>query len=217
LENKLVAKPTPLRQVAREPQVRLLPEIEGFILAGGASSRMGRDKALLLVDQEPLAIRAARLLTALCDDVVVASGDGARLSWLGLPQVRDAVPGAGPLGGIVAGLEAARHPLVAVLAVDMPAANPAVFRLLADLWAGEPAVVPRTALGLEPLHAVYAGSAAPALRAHLAVGRRSVHTVLGELAVRVVEPADWRPADPAGIFSSNLNTPDEAEAWTAHP
>jgi molybdopterin-guanine dinucleotide biosynthesis protein A len=178
---------------------------------------MGSDKAALLVEGEPLATRAARLLRGVCDDVLIASGDGVRLSWLGLPQVRDAVAGAGPLGGIVAGLEAARHRLVAVLAVDMPAASPALFRLLAQAWAGEPAVVPLSARGLEPLHAVYAASAAPALRARLTAGRLGVLTALEELPVRVLERADWRPADPSGRFAANLNTPAEARAWTPRP
>jgi molybdopterin-guanine dinucleotide biosynthesis protein A len=170
---------------------------------------MGSDKALLEVGGEPLARRVARLLAAVCDEVVVASGDGLRLAWLGLPQVADPVVGAGPLGGIVAGLGAARHDLVAVVAVDMPDANPSVLELLAATWQGEPAVVPRTARGLEPLHAVYAAGAEPALRARLCSGRRSVQAALQALGARVVEAEDWRPVDPLGRFAINLNTPGE--------
>src|SRR2546426_3800454 len=116
--------------------------MSGLVLAGGASRRMGRDKAQILFGSEPLVVRAVRTLARVCTDVVVASGDGHRLDHLGVTQVADAMPGAGPLAGIAAGLESARHDLVAVIAVDMPAASPAVLTLLAGLWRGEAAVVP---------------------------------------------------------------------------
>jgi molybdopterin-guanine dinucleotide biosynthesis protein A len=91
------------------------PLLSGLLLAGGGSTRMGRDKTApdFLFEGEPLAARVARLLREACDEVIVASGDGERLAWLGLPQVADAIPGSGPLRGLVAGLEAAKHQLVA--------------------------------------------------------------------------------------------------------
>jgi molybdopterin-guanine dinucleotide biosynthesis protein A len=195
----------------------VVPLLSGVLLAGGHSTRMGMDKALLEIDGEPLARRAAGLLVGLCDDVVVASGEERRLSWLGLPQVPDIVAGAGPLGGIVAGLRVARHPLVAVLAVDMPAASAAVLRLLAAAWRGEPAVVPKTAHGLEPLHAVYAASAADALSASLRSGQRSMQAILTRLGARVVESPGWQADAERGGFASNLNTPSQARAWKALP
>ena len=181
----------------------------GVLLAGGESRRLGTDKAALEVDGEPLAARVARVLAEACDEVLVASGDGTRLDRLdlGFPQVADATPGAGPLGGIVAGLERARHPLVAVVAVDMPNASAPLLRLLADAWSGEDAVVPVSARGPEPLHAVYARTAAPACRRRLEGLDRSVVGALGELRVRYVGEDEWRTADPEGRFALNLNTP----------
>jgi molybdopterin-guanine dinucleotide biosynthesis protein A len=183
--------------------------MSGLVLAGGESRRMGRDKALITLDGEPLAARAVRLLSGVCDDVVVASGDGHRLDSLGLAQVADTVPGTGPLAGIVAGLQAARHPLVAVIAVDMPGASPGVLELLAALWGGEAAVVPCAEGRWEPLHAVYARRAAPALRSFLEDGRRSVKEALSEAGVRLVERDRWEVADPSGAFARNLNTPED--------
>src|SRR5919201_1260463 len=95
-----------------------LPEMTGLILAGGRGTRMGGGKAGLEVESEPLARRVAARLADACDVVLVASGDGRRLGWLGLPQVEDPIPDAGPLAGLVAGLEAATTPLVAAVAVD---------------------------------------------------------------------------------------------------
>jgi molybdopterin-guanine dinucleotide biosynthesis protein A len=173
---------------------------------------MGADKASLEVGGEPLARRVARVLADACGSVVVASGDGRRLDWLGLPQVADVEPGAGPLGGIVAGLEAAMTPFVAVVAVDMPDASTAVLRLLAARAAeGHGAAVPRTDAGLQPLHAVYAARAADALRGAFEAGERSVRGAIERLDVVVVEPAEWSIADPTGGFARNLNRPADLD------
>ena len=181
----------------------------GLLLAGGHSTRMGADKALLEFEGEPLSRRVARALGAVCDEVLVASGDGRRLDWLKLQQVPDILEDAGPLAGMVAGLERARYPLVAVAAVDMPHASPAVFALLARLHAGQDALVPETTEGLQPLHAVYATTAAPGLRDALERGERSVRRALAALEVRLVLPAEWRAADPTGSFARNINRPED--------
>jgi len=184
--------------------------VTGLLLAGGAGRRMGTDKASLEFEGRPLARRVAALLGEVCDPVLVASGDGRRLDWLGLEQVADPVPGAGPLAGLVAGMELTRTPLMAAVAVDMPYASPAVLRLLIERWAdGTDAVVPATDRRLEPLHAVYARTATPALRDALESGERAVHRALRRLAVTILGPGEWRSADPEGRFAFNLNFPED--------
>jgi len=195
-----------------EPEPEPRADLTGLLLAGGASTRMGTDKAALDVDGEPLAHRLSGVLGRVCATVLVASGDGARLDWLGLPQVADVVPDSGPLAGLIAGMEAAPTPLVAALAVDMPNASAAVFRLLAELVTGHDAAVPLTRDGLQPLHAVYAASAAAALRQAFASGERSVQRALEGLDVAVVEADDWAAADPTGLFARNVNRPDDLDA-----
>lgn len=184
-------------------------ELTGLLLAGGASTRMGTDKAALAVDGIPLARRAAAVLTETCAHVLVASGDGRRLDWLGFPQVEDIEPGAGPLAGLVAGLETTPTPYAAVLAVDMPDASGAVLRLLAERIGEHQAAVPRTQHGQEPLHAVYAASAARPLRAAFEAGERSVVRALASLDVVEVQPGEWAPADPSGRFARNVNRPGD--------
>lgn len=181
--------------------------ITGIVLAGGRSARMGRDKALLDAGGQPLVVALARRLAELGGEVLVASGDGGRLAGLGLDEVADVVAGAGPLGGIVAGLERASTTLAAVVAVDMPEASPAVLRLLAAAHRGEPAVVPAVAGRLQPLHAVWATAAAGDLRRLLADGQRSVTAAARLLGARVAGPQVWAPADPAGAFARNVNRP----------
>jgi molybdopterin-guanine dinucleotide biosynthesis protein A len=182
----------------------------GLILAGGSGARMGRDKAAMPFEGEPMASRVARALASVCEELLVASGDGTRLGWLGLRQVADAVPGAGPLGGLVVGLEASTTELTAAVGVDMPHVNPPLLSLMAGLWRGEDAVVPVSADGPEPLHAIYAGArAAPRLRRTLEAGTRSLRQALELLSVRTVPRDVWRAVDPEGRFAQNLNRPED--------
>jgi molybdopterin-guanine dinucleotide biosynthesis protein A len=195
------------------------PLLTGLLLAGGGSRRMGSDKTSpdFLVGGEPLAARALRALDEVCDEVIVASGDGIRMAWLGLPQVADALPDSGPLGGLVAGLDAATHPHVAVVAADMPFASPAVLRLLASLVGGHDAAVPVSPRGTEPLHALYARGTLASFEEALRDGRLSVRVALEGLDVRVVTEAEWRPADPDGRFAENVNRPEDAGPFVEPP
>lgn len=186
--------------------------ISGLVLAGGHGRRMGRDKALLELYGERLVDRAALTLASFCAEVIIASGDGVRLPGLQWPQIADIEANAGPLAGIIAGLERARSSLVAVVAVDMPFASPAVFRLLArNLVVGRelPASVPVVDGSAQPLHAVYARSAARPLRARFDAGERSPTAALARLGVLHVHPDAWRAADPDGKFARSLNRPED--------
>jgi molybdopterin-guanine dinucleotide biosynthesis protein A len=183
--------------------------LTGILLAGGDSSRMGVDKATLAVDGERLAARVARRLAEVCDEVLVASGDGDRLGWLGLPQVADVRPGVGPLGGLIAGLEAASNDLVAVVAVDMPFASGRVLKLAAEAVGGHDAAVPVTDGGPEPLHAIYARRAAEPLRRCLASGTLGVRPALGVLSVVYLGREAWGRIDASGAFAANVNAPED--------
>jgi molybdopterin-guanine dinucleotide biosynthesis protein A len=188
-----------------------VPPLAGLVLAGGRSSRMGRDKALLPVGGQPLLVSAVRFLRAFCAPVLIAGGSADRTAaLLRLPGLgrADGVAdqgedGAGPLAGLTAGLERAPAGLVAVLAVDLPAPSRPVLELLADRWAGEVAVVPEVGGRLEPLHAVWSTTAAAPLRERLVAGRRSVTQAAQVLGARIV------PLE--GGFARNLNRPEDLE------
>lgn len=177
------------------------------VLAGGASRRMGTDKALL--DWQGLALvdHVARRVRPACAHALLASADGRRLGRPG--EIADAVAGAGPLGGLLAGLEAAITPLVAVVAVDMPHASAEVLRLLAAVIGDADAAVPVVDGRLQPLHAVYRAACAETLRAYLDQGGRAVMGFLDRLTVVEAGPEVWSEADAGGRFGANLNTPDD--------
>ena len=190
-------------------QSRLL---SGLVLAGGRSSRMGREKALIDFEGQPLVLRVADRLARAADPVLLATGNPGRLGPVGYREVADVSAECGPLGGLVAGLEASPHELVAVVAVDMPYVSPELLKFLVSLRQGEDAVVPMGATGLEPLHAVYSTSALPAMRNALADGRYGLRQLLSDLRVREVRASEWSPStiDPRFVF--NINRPEDLDA-----
>jgi molybdopterin-guanine dinucleotide biosynthesis protein A len=185
--------------------------LAGVVLCGGRSARMGVDKALLDIGGITLLDRVVGRLRLVADPVILASGPH-RAHADGCLTVADAVPDHGPLGGLVAALRVTPHHLAAVVAVDMPDCDGPMLAELAACWSGEDAVVPRSARGLEPLHAVYAQSALPHAAAALASPDRSMRGLLAMMSVRVVDAG--MVAGPAvASFADNLNVPADVERW----
>lgn len=192
----------------RGPRASTRPPLSGLLLAGGASQRMGRDKARVMWHGQSLASRAAGVLEAVCDEVLIAAGERT-LADLGHPHVTDYGHGGGVLGGLVGGLAAARHELVAVLAVDLPYASAGVLTLLAASWRGEPAVVPIVDERPQPLHAIWSVTALPALRRRFDDGDRGLVDALTALGARGIGPAVWSAVEPSGRFCLNVNRPTD--------
>lgn len=182
--------------------------LSGLILAGGRSSRMGRDKATLtLPDGRTLLQRQVDILRAAGATTVLASVRAD--SDVVLPDVvlvRDTVTDAGPLAGIAAGLRAAPAGLVLVLAVDMPAVQAAHLRQLVELAEEGRGVVPMAGGQCEPLAALYPSLLAGSAEAALQRGQLAVHAWVQQEAadgsLRLWDtPAEW-----AGVLRSS-NTP----------
>jgi molybdopterin-guanine dinucleotide biosynthesis protein A len=191
--------------------MRERPEaIGGLLLTGGASRRMGSDKALIEVDGRRLVDRAATVLAAVADPVVEV-GPG----WSGLPAVREDPPGTGPLAALSAGaaaLRAAGHDgPVLVLAVDMPRVGVELLRFLARR-AGTDTAVPRAGGHPQPMCARYGPDVLAAVDEHLAAGGRSLRDLLETLAasgaVRWVEPEEWEPIAGPEAFA-DVDTPED--------
>ena len=173
------------------------------VLTGGRSRRMGRDKALVLVDAQPMAARAAQALrVAGAEPVVAVGGDAAALSAIGLDVVPDLHPGEGPLGGLLTAFEAlAAQELVAVVATDLPAVTPEVLATLVD-GIGDDDAVFAAAARLEPLCGVWkVATCRPVLSRAFADGERAVHRAIAPLAHHTV-------AVPAALLR-NVNEPDD--------
>ena len=168
---------------------------------------MGRDKARLEWQGEALVVRQARMLAALCEEVLLVGGDppdeapGTR--------VPDPVGEGSALRGLVGALGAARTDWVIVVATDLPALTPDLVLALVGLTGADTdAIVPRTR-GPEPLCAAYrTASVLPAARRRLAAGQLELRKLLGDIDVTWLEGDDLdRVAGKAAL--ANVNTPEE--------
>jgi molybdopterin-guanine dinucleotide biosynthesis protein A len=170
----------------------------GAVLCGGASRRMGSDKALLEVDGRAMAVRVADALAAAGGRPVRAvGGDAAGLAALGLDVVPDLDPGEGPLGGIVTALAALRAEVVFVASCDLVDPSPgAVSATVAALATSPTALVavPVVTGRRQWMHAAWRAGAAAPLRAAFTAGERAVHAAVAAGGLPVVELALPGPA-----------------------
>lgn len=180
------------------------------IQAGGASSRMGQDKALLPFLGTPLIQRIYNRLAGLGDEVVITTNNPSAFTFLPARLVSDLLPGRGALGGLFTALSAARYPLVAVVACDMPFANAGLLAALRDhlVESDGDLAIPRTAEGLEPFHAVYRkASCLPLVKASLEASLRRVDSWFAQARLEYFSTEQLRRYDPLGIAFYNINTP----------
>ena len=177
----------------------------GYVLAGGRSSRMGCDKALLPFRGGSLVESVARAV-ALAAGSAVLVGHPRRYQHLGYPAIADLYPGAGPLGAILTVFDHTSADWNLVVACDMPELSGEFLRLLIHAAGGRPvgdAVVPVGPSGRpEPLCAVYHRRARPVLERALGRGVRSVIAALEELPATLVSVPELTPFQ-------NVNTPED--------
>ncbi len=182
------------------------------VLAGGASTRMGRNKALLPIRGRPLIAHIVERLRPLADEVIVVTREREPYLFLGLPIATDRYADVGPLAGLHAALEAAHGDLVALVACDMPFVSAEVFAFLLALARGADVVMPRIGGREEPLHAVYRREVClPAVEAAIGAGQRRLIAFLPRVRVRYVDEDELRRVDPDLRSFVNVNTPEEWE------
>lgn len=182
------------------------------VQAGGQSRRMGQNKALLPFSGQPLIARVIERVRGLGDEVLVTSNTPDEMRFLNLPVFEDVMPGSGALGGLYTALLAASHPHVVVVACDMPLIRAELLAEQIRLLQAEGAdvVIPISAEGWEPLHAVYRRETClPAVKAALDAGQRRMISWFEAVKVRRMEPEETRRFDPQGRSFLNVNTPEE--------
>jgi len=199
--------------------------VAAAVLAGGASRRMGRDKATMVVPPElggvALGLLVLEAAALVADPVVLVAPAGHAAAALaaeaGVALVTD--PGEGPLAALAAALEAVDAPHLLLLAADHPGLRVELLRRLLAERGAAPAVACRRGREgrLEPLVAVYQrATALDRARGRLAAGLDySLRGLLASLRPRVLEEAEWRPLDPDGRSFVDLDDPADLAAWQA--
>ena len=184
---------------------------EGFVLTGGRSSRMGRDKALLpVLDRStggPTFVEQIASRVGAAAGFVTLIGAPERYSSLGLPVAADLIEGCGPIGGVYTALKISSAPWNLIVACDMPAVTTRFLAMLlaAAHDADADCFVPETGSSLHPLCAVYHRRALAALQSAIDHKSFKMHDLLGSLRT-----VTWPVADPSLL--ENVNTPIE---WSA--
>ena len=202
------------------------------ILTGGKSSRMGRAKALLLFDGEPLVVHVARTLRSLFGDIVVVGGPGEefvellrllssqpnKLNQPNEPKVtliRDEVSHQGPVGGIYYGLSVAAGEFCFVTSCDVPFLSARLISYLVSQISDYDVVVPYWQERFQPLCAVYRKSVTPLLKEQLDRGELRPIFLYEKVRTRKVTEAEIRRFDPEGSSFFNMNSPEDYRAALA--
>lgn len=184
----------------------------GIILAGGRSSRMGRDKSLLPWNNSDLLHSVINKVGQVCDDIVLVSNQPRNLAREDVRVVKDIIPDMGPLGGIHAGLTSARDPLAFVTACDMPYVVPQAIRFLLHEAVGDwDVVIPTCGEMFEPMCCVYSKTCLPAIETLLKQGRRRIIEFFPLVRIKYIDVENFRQFDAKLAMFTNINTAEEYE------
>jgi molybdopterin-guanine dinucleotide biosynthesis protein A len=187
----------------------LITDVAGVILAGGKSSRMGRNKALLEINGERMIETAYRLIAEIFTEVLLVTNTPEIYDFIHCRKIADIYPAMGPLAGIHAALSHCSAERAFVTACDMPDLNPALIRELCSISGAADVVVPESPGGLEPLHAVYSKSCLPKMDEMLRDGKSRILSFLDLVQVRLVPRDKVAFLDSAYASFRNINTPED--------
>jgi molybdopterin-guanine dinucleotide biosynthesis protein A len=185
-----------------------------IVLAGGKSTRLGRDKASEPLLGVPLLQRVLDRLEGLVDEYVVVVRAGQVLPPLSAHDVKvveDLYPETGPLGGIYTGLSAVRALHAVVVACDMPLLQRPLIAELLRLAPGHDAVVPLSDGLPQPLCATYARACLEPARRQLEAGNLKVAGLFDHVRTLYLQPEAWRRFDAGGRSFLNLNREEDLE------
>jgi molybdopterin-guanine dinucleotide biosynthesis protein A len=195
-----------------------MPDVEGFILAGGESSRMGTDKSRLMLEGRTFIERIAGALRAIAPEIslVSARAQDFGASW---PVIADIHHGCGALGGIHAALSVCRAPWAAIVSCDLPFVTGELFRRLKDFSDKDTdAVAPRQSDGRpQPLCALYSPARCLELvEQFIRLDERRPRILLRQVRTRWVAPTELADLPDAALFFMNVNTPEDYEHAREH-
>lgn len=183
--------------------------ITAIILAGGKSSRMGYDKALIEIEGVTLIKRQLKLLKRFFKEIIIVTNSPQKYRLRGVKLIKDIIRGKGPLGGIYSGLIASSSFYNFVFACDMPFINSGLIKYMVSLKDNFDAVVPKPKKGYEPLFAIYSKDCIPKIRAIMRTGNLKVLNLFKKIKIRELKKKELsRFRDPLSLFM-NINTKED--------
>ncbi len=189
-----------------EREGRKRVDIAGAVLAGGKSSRMGRDKALLTLGGKTIIERVVDRLREVFESIIIISDREASYAFLGVPVYGDIFKDCGPLGGIHAALTISKTNTIFVASCDLAFLTSSVILSIIDKPLRCDARVASTESGLQPLCGLYSRRCLRVLQDHLTSGQLSVSKFLQDVSSTSID------LDECGLDLTNINTPDDY-AW----
>ena len=187
-------------------------DIEGFIRLGGASSRMGNDKARLDLGGKQFVERIAHAVSYVAGRIRIVGARDSTNDWH-LPNVPDVYSNWGALGGLHAALASCETEWAAIVACDLPFVSGELFVRLASLREKFDSVVPIQDDGhLQPLCALYRrASCLPAAKELIESGERRPRRLLEHVHTRLVASSELSTLSDAQLFFMNINTAEDYE------
>ena len=182
--------------------------------AGGKSTRMGKDKALLPFLGIPLIKRLRDRFSDMGDELLVITNDFSGYQDLAVPLYKDIIPDRGALGGLYTALSISKNPLVGLIAADLPFASPALLAHLIKiiLSSGAEAAIPSTERGLEPLHAVYRRDTSLSLvKGAIDQNLWRMNSWFDQAEILILTPEETRKVTSSKHTFLNLNTPEDLQ------
>jgi len=185
-----------------------------IILAGGKSSRLGRNKLLETIGEKTLIQWVVDRLAIMSTEIIIATARGQAIGYFSTVKTRtveDIYPGKGPLAGIHAGLGATASPRAIVVSCDMPFLNVSLLRYMADSMLDFDIVLPRIGKMIEPLCAVYSRNCLVPIQKLLDRDERQIRKLFDLVKVRYIEEDEINRFDPEHLSFFNINSQDDLE------
>jgi len=186
-----------------------IKDVTGVVLAGGRSSRYGKNKALVEIAGVPLIERALHTMGSIFDHVVIITNTPEEYAYLQVSMFQDIIKGLGPLGGIYTGLKSIPDPAGFFVACDMPFLNPCLIRHMVAIRGDSDVVVPRISGWVEALHGLYAKRCEGSIERLIHSGTYQIFQFFSAVSVRFVDEDEVRRWDPDLRSFLNINTPEE--------
>ncbi len=184
-------------------------KMSAVILAGGNSMRMGQNKAFLQIHGVPIINRIYTLLKELFEEIIIVTNQKDLFRNFDSKIHADLIPNKGALGGLYTGIFFSSFPHAFSVACDMPFLSRALIEFLVNKVNEEDAIVPRTADGLQPLHAIYSKACLGAMKTIIEQDKQRVIDFYDLVRVKIIDEREFLHLDPRRESFINVNTREE--------